>query len=203
MNFLLQVLADDGFINIHDTKKDKTPRLGQLQNSREKRTRAKSRLKKLVLYCSLPSSCWLILISVALRQNQRVQDNIHMWIGRWPAEERTVLLNDIPHNVTNHSGLIREAFKNIYHPIIAHVYHAHALRIHLLRGRIPMQIKSAYTTPWYDDMLPLPVHLLRCHHNLIDRDWNTSSQESAESINAPPSPTHTLPLSPPHHIPHL
>jgi hypothetical protein len=118
-------------------------------------------------------------------QNQRVQDNIHMWIGRWPVEERIVLLNDIPHNITNHSGLLREALKNIYHPIIAHVYHAHALRIHLLRGRIPMQIKSVYTTPWYDDMLPLPVHL-------IDRDWDTSSQESAESINAPPTPTQTL-----------
>jgi hypothetical protein len=55
-----------------------------------------------------------------------------------------------------------------------------------------MQIKSAYTTPWYDDVLPLPVHPLRCHRNLIDRDWDTSSQESAESINAPPSPTQTL-----------
>jgi hypothetical protein len=33
----------------------------------------------------------------------------------------------------------------MYYPIIAHVYHAHALRIHLLRGRIPTQIKSAYT----------------------------------------------------------
>jgi hypothetical protein len=32
-----------------------------------------------------------------------------------------------------------------------------------------MQIKSAYTTPWYDDMLPLPVHPLRCHHNILDR----------------------------------
>jgi hypothetical protein len=116
-----------------------------------------------------------------------------MWIGRWPVEERVVLLNDIPHNIINHSaGLLREALKNIYHPIIAHVYHAQALRIHLLRGRIPMQIKSAYTTPWYDDMLPLPVHPLLCHRNLIDRDWDTSSQESAESINAPPSPTQTL-----------
>jgi hypothetical protein len=55
-----------------------------------------------------------------------------------------------------------------------------------------MQIKSAYTTPWYDDMLPLPAHPIRCHRNLIDRDWDTSSQESAESINAPPSPTQTL-----------
>jgi hypothetical protein len=52
-----------------------------------------------------------------------------MWIERWPVEERTVLLNDIPHNVKNHSGLLREALKNIYYPIIAHVYHAHALRI--------------------------------------------------------------------------
>jgi hypothetical protein len=100
-----------------------------------------------------------------------------MWIGRWPVEERTLLLNDIPHNITHHSGLLREALKNIYHPIIAHVYHAHAVRIHLLRSRIPMQIKSAYMTPCYDDMLPLPVHPLRCHRNLIDRDWDTSSQE--------------------------
>jgi hypothetical protein len=55
-----------------------------------------------------------------------------------------------------------------------------------------MQIKSTYTTPWYEDMLPLPVHPLRCHHNILDKDWDTSSQESAESINAPPSPTQTL-----------
>jgi hypothetical protein len=55
-----------------------------------------------------------------------------------------------------------------------------------------MQIKSAYTTPWYDDMLPLPIHPLRCDRKLIERDWDTSSQESVESINAPPSPTQTL-----------
>jgi hypothetical protein len=65
--------------------------------------------------------------------------------------------------------------------------------------------------PWYDDMLPLPVHPLRCHRNLIDRDWDTSSQESAESINAPQAqPKHyedvdtnaTGPLSTPPRIPH-
>jgi hypothetical protein len=48
---------------------------------------------------------------IALWQNQGVQNNIHMWIGRWPVEERVVLLNDIPHNITNHSGLLREALK--------------------------------------------------------------------------------------------
>jgi hypothetical protein len=47
---------------------------------------------------------------IAFWQNQRVQDNIHMWIGRWAVEERIALLKDIPHNVvTNHSGLLREA----------------------------------------------------------------------------------------------
>jgi hypothetical protein len=41
-------------------------------------------------------------------------------------------------------------------------------------------------------MLPLPVHPLRYHRHLLDRDWDTSNQESAVSINAPPSPTQTL-----------
>jgi hypothetical protein len=45
-----------------------------------------------------------------------------MWIGRWPVEERIVLLNDIPHNITHHSGLLREALKNIYHIQSLHMY---------------------------------------------------------------------------------
>jgi hypothetical protein len=72
----------------------------------------------------------------------------------------------------------------MYCPILAHVYHAHALRIHLLRGRIPTDVKSAYTNPWYDDMSPLPIHPLRRHRILIDKEWDASSQESVEPQRA-------------------
>jgi hypothetical protein len=48
------------------------------------------------------------------------------------------------------------AIKAIYRPVIAHAYHAHALRIYLLKGRIPSTIKSAYTNEWYEDMPALP-----------------------------------------------
>jgi hypothetical protein len=43
-----------------------------------------------------------------------VQDHIHMWIGRWPAEDRIALLKDIPHNISNQASLLREALKNKY-----------------------------------------------------------------------------------------
>jgi hypothetical protein len=33
---------------------------------------------------------------IAFWPTQRVQANIHMWIGRWPVDERAALLNDIP-----------------------------------------------------------------------------------------------------------
>jgi hypothetical protein len=95
------------------------------------------------------------------------------------------LRNESCYSTTSHtiSQTTLDSFgrlKNIYHPIIARVYHAHALRIYLLRGRIPIQIKSIYTTPWYDDMLPLPVHPLRSHRNLIDRVLNPSTPHQAQ-----------------------
>jgi hypothetical protein len=96
---------------------------------------------------------------------------------------------DIPQNITNQAELLREALKNMYHPSIALAYRAHALRIRLLRVRITTQMKSAYTTPWYDDMPPLSSHPLRRYRHLLDIDWDTSSQESAESINVVPTAT--------------
>jgi hypothetical protein len=68
-----------------------------------------------------------------------------MWIGRWPADNRVAVLNGIPNNLTNQAPLLKEALKNMYGPIVAHVCHAHALRICLLRGRISTEIRSAYT----------------------------------------------------------
>jgi hypothetical protein len=118
----------------------------------------------------------------------QVQDNIHMWIGRWPVDDRVAVLNGMPDNLTNQAGLLKEALKNMYGPIRAHVYHAHALRIHLLRGRIPTEIKSTYTNPWYDDMPPLPIHPLRRHRLLIDKEWDSCSQESDDSTTTETRP---------------
>jgi hypothetical protein len=125
---------------------------------------------------------------IANWKTQQVQDNIHMWIGRWPVDNRVAFLNGIPNNLTSQAALLKEALKNMYSPILAHVYHAHALRIHLLRGRIPTDIKSAYTNPWYDDVSPLPIHPLRRHRILIDKEWDASSQESVEPITVQTTP---------------
>jgi hypothetical protein len=70
-------------------------------------------------------------------ETNEVQDNIDMWIGRWHVNDRTTLLNRIPEAIANRADLICKAIKAVYRPITAHVYHAHALRIHLLKGRIP------------------------------------------------------------------
>jgi hypothetical protein len=69
------------------------------------------------------------------------------------------------------------------------VYYAHALRIHLLKGRIPAQIKSAYTNEWYADIPTLPDHPLRRQSHVIDRDWDMESQESHESSTSVDLPT--------------
>jgi hypothetical protein len=125
---------------------------------------------------------------IAYWKTQQVQDNIHMWIKRWPVDNRVAVLNGIPNSLTNQAAHLKEALKNMYGPILAHVYHAHELRIYLLRGRIPTEIKSPYTNPWYDDMLPLPIHPLRKHRLLIDKKWDSASPESVESITVQARP---------------
>lgn len=81
----------------------------------------------------------------------------------------------------------------MYEPIIAHVFHAHALRIHLLHGKTPTSIQSAYTTPWYDRMPPLPITSLRKQPTLADRDWSITSQETISPSEDARLDTHKRP----------
>ncbi len=100
-----------------------------------------------------------------------------MWIGRWHVEDRTALADVLSNEIGED---LHSCIKEMYQPILAHVYHAHALRVYLLNGKIPSQIQSVYTTKWYADMPSLPSHPLQRHPHLIDRDWELSSLDSTQ-----------------------